>query len=269
MHYESEYYMTNTALVTGASSGIGVEFARYHASKGGDLIITARREAELQRLKSELETKHGVTVHVVALDLGASGGAEALHKAVQETGEIVKVLINNAGFGGHGVHIERQLSKEQAMIDLNIKAVVSLTHMIGNDMVKSGGGKMLHVSSTAGFMPGPMQAVYFASKAFVTSFSQAIDQELRGRGVTSTALCPGGVATEFLETANLEHTQMGKASGSFATAESCAKHGYDAMMKGTLVTVNQKSYSFFVNWVFPLMSRRWALKMIADMQSEG
>lgn len=260
--------MTNTALITGASSGMGVEFARYHASKGGDLIITARREDELQKLKVDLEEKHGVTVHVFALDLGATGGAEALYKAVQETRETVKILINNAGFGGHGVHIERELSQEQAMIDLNIKAIVSLTHMIGNDMVKSGGGKMLHVSSSAGLMPGPMQAVYFASKAFVISFSQAIDQELRGRGVTSTALCPGGVATEFLETANLENTRMGKGSASFATAESCAKHGYDEMMKGTLVTVNQKSISFFANWIVPLMPRRRVLKMVADMQSE-
>jgi len=133
--------MTNTALITGASSGMGVEFARYHASKGGNLIITARREAALQKLKSELEAKYGVTIHVVALDLGSVGGAAALYEAVQKTGETVKILINNAGFGGHGVHIERQLSQEQAMIDLNIKAVVSLTHMIGNDMVKSGGAK--------------------------------------------------------------------------------------------------------------------------------
>jgi short-subunit dehydrogenase len=259
--------MTNTALITGASSGMGVEFARYHASKGGNLIITARREAALQKLKSELEAKYGVTIHVVALDLGSVGGAAALYEAVQKTGETVKILINNAGFGGHGVHIERQLSQEQAMIDLNIKAVVSLTHMIGNDMVKSGGGKMLHVSSTAGFMPGPMQAVYFATKAFVTSFSQAIDQELRGRGVTSTALCPGGVATEFFETANLENTRMGKGHANFATAESCAKHGYEEMMKGALVTMNQKSMSFFTNWIVPLIPRRQALKIVADMQS--
>lgn len=141
IYSEKEYHRTNTALITGASSGMGVEFARYHASKGGDLIITARREAELQKLKSELEIKHGVTVHLVALDLGANGGAEALYKAVQETGETIKVLINDAGFGGHGVHIERELNQEQAMIDLNIKAVVSLTHMIGNDMVKSGGAR--------------------------------------------------------------------------------------------------------------------------------
>lgn len=259
--------MSNTALITGASSGMGVEFARYHAAKGGDLIITARREDKLNTLKAELEQKHGINVHVVALDLSANDGAEKLYKAVQQTGETVKILINNAGFGGHGVHIERDLAQELAMIDLNIKAVVSLTHMIGNDMVKTGGGKMLHVSSTAGFMPGPMQAVYFASKAFVTSFSQAIDQELRAKGVTSTALCPGGVSTEFLETANLENTRMGRGKGSFATAESCAKHGYDAMMQGKLVTVNQKSHSFFVNWVIPFIPRRWALKMIADVQS--
>jgi short-subunit dehydrogenase len=261
--------MTSTALITGASSGMGVEFARYHASKGGNLIITARREDALQKLKSELEAKYSVNVHVVALDLGATGGAETLYKAVQETGEIVKILINNAGFGGYGAHIERDLTQEQAMIDLNIKAVVSLTHMIGNDMVKSGGGKMLHVSSTAGFMPGPMQAVYFATKAFVTSFSQAIDQELRARGVTSTALCPGGVATEFLETAKLENTRMGKGHANFATAQSCAKHGYDEMMKGTLVTVNQKSMSFFTNWIIPLLPRRQALKMVAKFQSEN
>lgn len=118
-------------------------------------------------------------------------------------------------------------------------------------------------------MPGPMQAVYFASKAFVTSFSQAIDQELRGRGVTSTALYPGGVSTEFLKTANLESTKMGKGKASFATAESCAKHGYDAMMKGTLVTVNQKTMSFMVNWLIPFLPRRRTLKMVADMQSEG
>jgi len=179
----------------------------------------------------------------------------------------VKVLINNAGFGGQGVHIDRELKREHEMIDLNVKAVVSLTHMIGNDMVKSGGGKMLHVSSTAGFAPGPMQAVYFATKAFVTSFSQAIDQELRGRGVTSTVLCPGGVATEFFDVANLENTKLGKQKANFATAQSCAIHGYDAMMKGKLVTVNERRLAFMMNWIVPIMPRRRILKMMADMQS--
>jgi short-subunit dehydrogenase len=259
--------MSNTALITGASSGMGAEFARYHASKGGDLIITARREGALQKLKTEIETEHGVTVEVIALDLGAAGGAEALYEAVKATGKTVNVLINNAGFGGHGVHINRDLNRELEMIDLNVKAVVSLTHMIGNDMVKSGGGKMLHVSSTAGFAPGPMQAVYFASKAFVTSFSQAIDQELRGKGVTSTVLCPGGVSTEFFGVANLDNTKMAKRKANFATAQSCAIHGYDAMMKGKLVTVNERRLGFMMNWVVPFMPRRLVLKMMADIQS--
>ncbi len=259
--------MSNTALITGASSGLGAEFARYHASKGGDLIVTARREDALKKLKSEIEEKHNVKVHVIALDLGATGGAQALYEAVKETGETVSVLINNAGFGGHGVHIHRDLNRELGMIDLNVKAVVSLTHMIGSDMVKAGGGKMLHVSSTASFAPGPMQAVYFASKAFVTSFSQAIDQELRSEGVTSTALCPGGIATEFFDVANLEGTKMGKGKAGFATAESCAKHGYDAMMKGKLVTINERGLSFMINWITPLLPRRRVLKMIANMQS--
>lgn len=259
--------MSNTALITGASSGLGVEFARYHASKGGDLIITARREAELQKLKVEIEKEHGVVVHVIAADLGATNGADVVYEGVKATGATVEVLINNAGFGGHGIHIERELAREQAMIDLNIKAVVSLTHMIGNDMVKSGGGKMLHVSSTAGFAPGPMQAVYFATKAFVTSFSQAIDQELRSRGVTSTALCPGGVATEFFDIADLEGTKLGSGKNRFATPKACARHGYDAMMKGKLVTVNERGLSFMMNWLVPFLPRRRVLKMIADMQS--
>jgi short-subunit dehydrogenase len=260
--------MSNTALITGASSGIGWELAKYHASKGGDLIITARREDKLNNLKAEIEKNYDVKVKIISLDLAVQGGAAALYKEVKATGETIEILINNAGFGGHGLHIERELEQEEKMIELNVKTVVSLTHMIGSDMVKSGKGKMLHVSSTASFSPGPLQAVYFASKAFVTSFSQAIDQELRASGVTSTALCPGGVATEFFETANLQNTRLGRAKSSFATAESCAKFGYDSMIAGKLVAVNKKSFSFMVNWINPLLPRRWVLKMVASMQAE-
>jgi len=260
--------MSNTALITGASSGIGWELAKYHASKGGDLIITARRENKLNDLKQEIEKKYGVKVYLISLDLAEQGGASALYEEVKATGETIEILINNAGFGGYGVHIERELEHEEKMIELNIKSVVALTHMIGRDMVKSGKGKMLHVSSTAGFSPGPKQAVYFASKAFVTSFSQAIDQELRAKGVTSTALCPGGVATEFFERANLQNTRLGRGKAAFATAESCAKFGYDAMMQGKLVAINKKSFSFMVNWINPLLPRRLVLKMVDSIQSE-
>ncbi|NRB04435.1 MAG: SDR family oxidoreductase [Rhodobacteraceae bacterium] len=258
--------MAHTALVTGASAGIGTEFARYHASKGGDLVITARREDSLAALKTELEGKHNITVHVIALDLAAPEGADALYDAVKALGVNVDILINNAGFGGHGKHIDRDLAAEQAMIDLNIKALVTLTHRFGQDMAKRGFGRILNVGSTAGFMPGPLQAIYFATKAFVNSFSQAIDQELRGQGVTCCVLAPGYVHTEFADVADLGGTDLVKQKGAMPSA--VAKHGYDAMMAGKLVTVNEAPLGFMVNWVVPLLPRRMALKMVTRMQSK-
>ena len=258
--------MANTALITGASSGLGAEFARYHASKGGDVIITARREPELSALKTELENKYGITAHPIALDLGAEGGPERLYEACRTIGADIKILINNAGFGGHGLHVERELAAEHAMIRLNVSAVVSLTHMIARDMVQSGGGKILNVGSTAGFVPGPNQAVYFATKAFVSSFSQAVDHELRDKGVTCTVLAPGYIETGFAKAGGLEGTEMVKAGG--ANAADVAKHGYDAMLTGELVTVNQPSLSFVMQWIAPLLPRRMLLKMIAKSQSK-
>ena len=259
--------MSNTALITGASAGLGVEFARYHAAQGGDVILTARREGALNDLKAELEAKHGITAYVFALDLGAPGGADKLYELVKEAGLRVDVLINNAGFGGHGQHITRDLAQEQAMIDLNVDALVTLTHRFGKDMADQGGGKILNVGSTAGFIPGPQQAVYFATKAFVNSFSQAIDQEMRKHGVTCTVLAPGYVETEFAKAANLEGTQMVDAGG--ASAADVAKHGYDAMMAGKLVTINERMLSFALNWLAPLAPRRLVLKAVDKTQSKS
>ena len=256
--------MPNTALITGASSGIGREFARYHASLGGDLIITARRGAELDALKSELEAAHKVSVTTIALDLGAAGGADALFDAVKD--RKIDVLINNAGFGGHGIFAERALTDDLAMIDLNVKSLVSLCHHIGNAMVKNGSGKILNVSSTAAYMPGPLQATYFATKAFVSSFSQAIDEELRAKGVTVTALEPGYVHTEFAEVAALEGTGLVKQKG--ATAAEVAKCGYDAMLAGKLRIINEGKLSFLLNWIIPMMPRRAVLKNIRGMQEK-
>jgi short-subunit dehydrogenase len=226
--------MSNTALITGASSGIGKEFARYHASKGGDVILTARREAELLALKDELEKEYKISAHVFAIDLGAPNGAIDLIKAVTDAKVDVDILINNAGFGGQGLHIERDLALETAMINLNVTALVTLTHAFGNKMAARGSGK--------------------------------IDQELQGTGVTCTVLAPGLVETEFVKVAKLEGTSMVK--GNFATAESVAKHGYDAMMAGKLVTINDRSFRFIVNWIMPLMPRRMMLKSIFDSQSK-
>lgn len=258
--------MSNTALVTGASAGIGMEFARYHAAKGGDVILTARRVETLQILKAELEAEHGIKTHVFAADLAAEGAAQKLYDDVKAAGLSVEILINNAGFGGQGIHTERDLADELGMIDLNVKALVTLAHQFGRDMAAQGGGKILNVASTAGFMPGPYQNVYFATKAFVKSYSEAMDQELRGKGVTSTVLAPGYVETEFAERADLHGTDLVKGGGK--TAASVAKHGYDAMMAGKLVTVNEPMLGFLVNWIIPLLPRRMVLKMIAKMQTK-
>ena len=257
--------MPNTALITGASAGIGAAFARYHAAQKGDLILVARRKEALDALKAELEAAHGITVHTIAQDLGVAGGPEALISAVAGLGVEVNVLINNAGFGGHGKHIDRDLADEQAMIDLNVKALVALSHAFGGKMAAQGGGRILQVGSTAGFMPGPLQAVYFATKAFVNSFSQALDHELRDQGVTCTVLAPGYVETEFADRADLGGTDLVKDG---ATAASVAKHGYDAMMAGKLVTVNETRLSILTQWIIPLLPRRSVLKMVEKMQSK-
>ncbi len=258
--------MPGLALVTGASSGIGAEFARLHAEKGGDVVITARSTEKLAALKAEIEAEHGVSVHVFALDLGAADGAQTLYDRVTAAGHEIEILINNAGSGGHGRHVERDLAAEQAMIDLNVKALVTLTHAFGRDMAARGSGRILNVGSTAGFMPGPMQAVYFATKAFVVSFSQAVDHELRGRGVTCTVLAPGYVETGFAKAADLEGTFLEKSNG--ATPRSVARCGYDAMRRGALVAINEGRLDFAVNWVIPLLPRRAVLRMVEKMQTK-
>ncbi len=259
--------MSQTALITGASSGIGREFARYHAAKGGDLIITARRGDALDTLKAELEAAHHVTVHTIALDLGAPKGAAQLYAAARATGASIDILINNAGFGGQGAFLERDLATDLAMIDLNVKALVTLCHLVGNDMVAQGGGKILNVSSTAAYMPGPLQATYYATKAYVSSFSQALDEELRAKGVTVTALEPGIVATEFQAVADLEDTAI--VDMNRATPASVAAYGYEAMQRGELRAINERGLRFLANWVFPLLPRRGLLKRIHQSQMKS
>ena len=250
--------MGNTALVTGASSGIGAELARLHAAKGGDLVLVARRQSPLNELKSELENAYGIKATVIVADLAQPNSAENIFSATEAAGIQVDILINNAGFGGHGKFHERDLVKDQAMMQVNMVSLVNLTHLYLQGMVSRNSGKILHVASTAGFLPGPLQAVYFATKAFVVSFSQAIAQELSDTNVTSTVLCPGAVATGFVAAGNLEGNSMWDNA---ASPESVAECGYNAMMKGDLVKINEPSLSFMVNWVVPFMPRKTVLKM--------
>lgn len=260
--------MPDTALITGASSGIGREFARLHAARGGDVIITARREAELQALKEEIEAAHGVTVHIIALDLGAEGGANALWDRVTELGIPVDILINNAGFGGQGAFIERDLAQDLAMIDLNVKALVTLTHHAARAMADRGRGRILQVSSTAAYIPGPLQATYYATKAFVSSFSMALDQEMRAKGVTCTALEPGYVQTGFADAADLEGTDLVGAGEKGAQPADVARIGYEAMLAGKLRVINDPMLRLQLRWLIPFAPHRMVLKMIEKMQTK-
>jgi hypothetical protein len=171
--------MQQTGLITGASSGIGKEFARLHAEKGRDLIVVARREDELKELKQELEGNHGISVMVIAKDLTKPNACQEIFDEVTAAGVRVDYLFNNAGFGGRGKFWEQKLDTQTTMIDLNVQALVKLTYLFLPAMVGRGSGRVLHTSSTAAFMPGPLQAVYFATKAFVNSFSKAVAHELR------------------------------------------------------------------------------------------
>jgi len=257
--------MTNLALITGASSGIGREFARIHAQRAGDMIIVARRKDELDALKAELETAHGVSVQVIAADLTDAAAVQNLCDSLR--GQPIEVLINNAGFGGQGSHVDRDLGKELSMIDLNVKALVTLCHDIGGQMAKRGAGQILNVGSTAGMMPGPMQNVYFATKAFVRSYSLALAEELRASGVTVTVLAPGYVETEFADTADLRGTALVKGGGK--TPHSVAAFGYDSMVAGKLHVINEGLLSFALNWIIPLMPHRIVLGIARRMQTKA
>lgn len=250
--------MANTALVTGASGGIGMALAREHAQRGGDLVLVARSEQPMQDLKAELESKHGIKVTVLVADLMDPAAAAQVFAETEAQNLHIDVLINNAGLGGHGKFYERKLEDDLNMIQLNITTLTTLTHLYLQAMVSRGKGKILNVSSTASFMPGPLQGVYYASKAFVTSFSQAIAEELKGTGVTVTALCPGAVKSSFQKAGNLEGIDLWKNAKS---PEQCAKIAYRDMEKGELLSFNEGQLKFMLNWVVPFMPRKMVLKV--------
>ena len=258
--------MKNIALVTGASSGIGKELARIHAMNGGDLIIVARREEELENLKLDLEKTYAIKVLVLSLDLSIYGAGTALVNEINNKGLEVEYLMNNAGFGGYGEFYQRDIEKEKEMIRLNITACVEITHGILQGMIKRKKGKILNTASTAGFLPGPLQAVYFATKAFVVSFSQAIDQEVKPYGITVTALCPGPVETEFQNVAGMKDNRLFNKRAK--SARYVALIGYRAMLKGRLVAITEKSLSVFINGILSFMPRRSILKLIQKLQKQ-
>lgn len=224
-----------TALITGASSGIGHDLAKIHAANGGDLILVARREDKLQALKFDLEKRFSVSVHIIIQDLSLPNASEELFAKVKEGGFTVDYLINNAGFGLYGKYWETSWEKNKQMINLNVMTLAGLTHMFLQEMVERGEGRILNVSSVAAFMPGPLQPTYFATKAYILSLSEALTNELAGTNVTVSTLCPGTTKTEFFSVARLEETHFAHIKGmsSFVVA----KAGYDGMIRGDTLII--------------------------------
>jgi short-subunit dehydrogenase len=253
-----------TALITGASSGIGKELARIHASKGGDLVLVARRTESLDALKAELETKHGIKVITFTQDLSEVHAAKKVYDFVQKSGIEIEYLMNNAGFGGHGEFVDRPIEKDLEMIQLNVSALVELTHLFLQDMKQRKSGKILNTASSAGFLPGPLQTTYFATKAFVVSFTKGLAFELRKSGVTVTALCPGPVKTEFEHVAGLEGGNMFDKG---ASALQTAKSGYNGMMKGKVIQISDPALAFLIRFLLPFIPRTWLSAVVEKMQT--
>jgi short-subunit dehydrogenase len=226
------------ALVTGASSGIGRDLARVLAREGHDLVLVARREPELSQLADEVRSRYGANATVITADLADADAANKLRDAVEGHGLEVEVLVNNAGLGDHGPIWETDLDSELRVLRVNIVALTALTKVFLPGMVARGHGRVLNVASTAGFQPGPFMSVYYASKAYVLSFTEAIAEELVGTGVTATALCPGVVWTGFQETAGLdkENSPLLRSPGA-KSSEYVAEAAYRGLAKGKRIVI--------------------------------
>jgi short-subunit dehydrogenase len=221
-------------LITGASSGIGRELARFFARDGFALVLVSRSAERLAPVVGELRDAYGASVTTIPADLGKPGEIERLLSTLAASDIRVDVLVNNAGFGGAGRFAETALDRERDMIALNVEAVVTLTKRLLPAMLENRRGRILNVASTAAFQPGPFQAVYFATKAFVLSFSEAIAEELRDTGVTVTTLCPGPTETGFAARAGFRSSPM---MGARMDARSVAEVAYTATLRGERMVV--------------------------------
>lgn len=228
--------MRKTALITGASGGLGYEFSKIFASEGYHLVLVARSEGKLYIMKEKLEKAYGINVYVCAQDLSKQNASMRVWEYVQEKKIAVDVLINDAGFGDFGKFANSDWEKQYDMLQVNITALTQLTHLFLKPMIERRQGKILNLASIAAFMPGPKMSVYYASKAYVLSFTEALSVELKGTGVSVTALCPGPTNTGFAKNAELGKSRLFK-SFEKTTARSIAEYGYETLMTKQVVAV--------------------------------
>ncbi|MBN8251537.1 SDR family oxidoreductase [Priestia flexa] len=223
------------ALITGASGGIGRQLAYHFAEDGYSLVLVARSKENLEELKKELENNYSISVLISIKDLSKQEEALKLYDEIKQQRITVQFLVNNAGFGLYGTFIETSWAEEADMIDLNIKTLTYLTKLFLPEMVERNEGRILNIASVASFLPGPLMAVYYATKAYVLSFTEALENELKDTNITISALCPGPTKTGFSDRANLSSSKLFE-SGALHV-EDVAKVGYEQFMRGKTIII--------------------------------
>lgn len=256
--------MSETVLVTGASSGIGAELARLFAKSGSALVLTARSVDKLEELARELREKQGTSVRVVAVDLAAADGPAKLLARLAQEGANVDVLVNNAGYATYGAFTETDWAVEARELQLNVVSLTELTKRLLPGMLGRNRGGVLNVASTAAFQPGPLMAVYYATKAYVLSFSEALAEEVRGRGVCVTALCPGPTESGFQARAAMENSRLVKGKR-LMDAATVAEAGYEGFRRGVSVVVPGLQNRLLVQSV-RFMPRQFLTRIVHRMQ---
>lgn len=224
----------NYTLITGASAGIGAVFAKQLAAEGRNLILSARRQDKLEALAQELRQQYGIDTQIVTADLATPEGSQALFAAISRQGWKVNGLINNAGFGDRGLFSVLSLERQLQMIQLNVTSLVELTYRLLPSIRQHSDAFIINVASTAAFQAGPNMAVYYASKAFVLSFSEALHEELKKDKIYVSALCPGATESEFAQEANMTGTKLFKAGA--MTAEAVVKKSLQRRKKAIVIT---------------------------------
>lgn len=232
-----------TVLITGASSGIGLELAHVYAENGYNLFLTARREENLKALKKNLEEKHKLSVDYFPLDLSLPTSAEVLHAKTQEHKLEFDIVINNAGFGIYSEFLESELAQNEAMLNLNILSLTKLCHLYGADMVKRGHGQLVNIASNAAFQPVPYLAAYSASKSYVLHFSEALAYELKPKNVFVTAICPGATISEFGDVAGFKD---GEIQSNMPTSRDLAEFTFKTVQKKKAVSIHGGKNAFMI-----------------------
>jgi short-subunit dehydrogenase len=258
---------TQVALVTGASSGIGLDLARKFAAEKFDLVLVARSEDKLREVADGLAREHGITATVLRADLAQPNAASELMRALDERKLEIEVLVNNAGLGMYGPFVEGELAQELRILQVNVVALTELTRLIVPRMIARASGRVLNVASTAAFQPGPLMAVYYASKAYVLSLSEALANEVAGTGVTVTVLCPGPTKTDFFSRAQMAESKLARSRAIMTSAE-VAQRGFEGLMRGKTVVIPGLNNRLLANAV-RFLPRKTVTRLVRSAQERA